>query len=775
MRSPWRVSLCTLVVVGITAIAHSQDPFGGDSMGSDPFGAATGDDPFGAAPGNDAGFGGFGNAPAAAANPAADAPQTQAVEVNDPDPLVRIVRSNPPKSPEEYSDAIGWMTRIRRWDEVGRLLTSLASENWDQAQLASLSRQAGSAMWIRLRGLGDALSSEQQATVSQILRAPAEIAASPGWIDGWIAKLSSSSPGEKQLAQLRLQDGNRAAIKRLADSLLAGSTKVSSKTLVETMMLFGQEGIDALKASAAVPDSEKSHRVVMGLAEFPKSGFSAELGAALYSTKYSSEQRDALSGRIAELYSSVPNDEVVRSYLAKKYDNAEAAYRASRLTKKDMSDRIWLPMQDGSVLAMESTIPNGQLMSLARLAKLRMQVGGLSAADEAHCMAAVLQSAYQTDPGLNSSLQVAGLFGTDQVASADQFQDAFEVASNKDFHGGALRALQLAAQAEQPSVTFFSNLLNDPRPVIRYSALVELSKLNPTEPFGHEGAAVRTALEMNQLGTGPHALVVGLRSELLQVAQEQIQRAAAARVTVANSARAALMALDGSDPIELVFVVDRVSDQSLHELLQRIRNSKKGRAVPVAVLTDELYPYERSLIGSQGGTIASVMSRDPAQMQRVISLMQQELDTQPLSAEDRSALALEAGRFITTITSEPERYPFYPLGQLHSQIVDSAMNLDQASEIKVLAGISTNASQKQLLELAANSRLGAKMVNQAANAFGESVKRSGLKLDERTVNNCYDDYNRLAPNDPVIANSLGHILDVMEASAGHATWPKPLR
>ena len=89
--------------------------------------------------------------------------------------------------------------------------------------------------------------------------------------------------------------------------------------------------------------------------------------------------------------------------------------------------------------------------------------------------------------------------------------------------------------------------------------------------------------------------------------------------------------------------------------------------------------------------------------------------------------------------------------------------------------MSTKASQEQLLKKAINSRLGTEIVNQAANGSSESVKRNGMLLGRTTVENAYDDYNRLAPNDPTVARALGHILDVMETNAGQATWPKPLR
>ena len=776
MRSFMRLSLAVFLVLGLDTFANAQDPFG-EPDGGDPFGTATGDDPFNAAPGNGSGFGGFGAAPAAGTSAPADAAApSQGLDLNDPDPLVRIVRSNPPESPSELADAITWMTRIKRWDEVGRLLTDLSTKNWTQTQLAELSRSAGSAMWIRLRGMDDVLSGEQLQTVAQILEAPAKIASSPGWLDGWIAKLASNSPGERQLAQLRLQDGNRAAIKRLVDNLVGGSSSVDAKTLVQTLRLFGQDGVDALRAACSIPEPSKAHRVILGLAEFPKSGFSAELGAALHSTKYSQEQRDALKKSLATIYDRVPKANAVSEYLSAKYENALGDYQAARLSGKDIQDWNWAPSADGqSIQAVQSTVANRKLSKLARLAQLRLQLGDMPASQRASCVASVLQHAYQANSGLNDTVDAQALFGSAASLNTQDLEEVFDAATDMDFHGAALRALQLAASVNLPSVTFFSNLLTDSRPIIRYSALAELSKLDPKEPYGGEGAAVRTALEMNHLGSGPHALIVGLRSELLQVAQQQIQQFTAADVTVANSAQAALLELNSGDPVELIFVVDRVNDQSLFELIQRLRNSKRGHAVPIAVLTDQLYAHERSLISTQGGVLSSVMSRDPSQMKRILQKMYLELDTEPMTAEDRSALALEAGRFITTISSQPEQYPFYQLGQLHTQIVASAANLDQASEVKVLAGMSTKASQEQLLKKAINSRLGTEIVNQAANGFSESVKRNGMLLGRITVENAYDDYNRLAPNDPTVARALGHILDVMEANAGQATWPKPLR
>ena len=42
----------------------------------------------------------------------------------------------------------------------------------------------------------------------------------------------------------------------------------------------------------------------------------------------------------------------------------------------------------------------------------------------------------------------------------------------------------------------------------------------------------------------------------------------------------------------MIIIVDRVHDLSLFELLQRLRKTQGGGALPIAVMTDQLYPRD---------------------------------------------------------------------------------------------------------------------------------------------------------------------------------------
>lgn len=766
MQPRMSLSHSILIALLVSSVGLSQDPFSG-----------AGNDPFATPAGTDAGFGAFGaaNQPATST---ASAAAPEAVDLNDPDPLVRILRATPPSSPSEMADGLNWMARIKRWDEAGRLLDLVASKNWSLDQKATLSRTAGSALWIRLRGQQAELTAEQKSLVSEILRAPSTLAKSPQWIDGWIEKLGSESAGERRLAQYRLQDGSHSAIEKLVQRLLNGDANIPSSILAATIQSFGRDGIDALRAACMVDNPAGVFRVLSGIAALKERNFSAELGAALYGRVLTDKQRKELAEALAGKHNGLPSEKDVLTFLNRKFADAMAAYQTARANKSGISDWVWQLSSDRqAVSAVESASPTRELERLAQVAALQLQQTSLPTDSAPLAIASVLQRAYQMSPEQGQSEAAASLLVDISKLAPNQeanWERVYAVANELNFHGAALRTLQMIGESESPSLDFLSDQLKDTRPVIRYSALAAVANIDPQSIYRGADRAVSTALEMSRLAGGPNSLIIGLQSEIRQVANQQVQAITGGQATTVNSARNALLALASGEPIELIFVVDRVSDQSVFELLQRVRNTVKGRSIPIAVLTEELYSHERAWIAGNGGVVSSVLSRDPSQMQRVIAEMMNELDTEPLNPDDREKFSRTGGRFLAKIAAEPERYRFYPLGNWREQMVSTALNLDAGSEIRLLAGLASVESQLRLVEMAGNRQFGYEIQKSAATGFGQSVQRYGLLLNRTAVKRSYDTYNRLGEDNPSIANSLGYVLDVIEANAGKAEWPASL-
>ncbi len=757
--------------IGPTAVLHAQNPF--DSGAFDP--GTTTSDPQSA-------FGAFGGpnspmVPAAANQPAA------APEEKDPDPVVRMLRASPPKTPEDMADGLTWMVRIRRWDEVGRLLDQIQSAGWSLSQRAALARSGKSSLWVRLRSDQAELSDPQREIVMQILRAPAEIARDLKWIDGWIAKLGSSSAGERRLAQLRLQDGGSVAVQQLVSRLLSGDSAATPIMLAGTIVEFGSDGVDALQAACLVADPQRSARVLFALAELPSKKFTAELGAGLVSTTLPDDLRAKLAEILLAKYGGLPPEDAVYALLSKRFDESLEEYQMARSGDGGLPDSVWRLTPDRmSIQRVEVPAKDRMLERTSQLATLRMRLSAATSADRVEGGVVLLQRAYRMSPQLElRELEVPWYTETqaDRMPEAGYWEQVFAQAGVWQMHGAAVRSLQMMGQAVNAGqlvapMDFLSRLLSDPRPMIRYTALETVASIGPTQPYWGMEKAIETAWEMTQLAGGPHALVIGLQAELRQAAQQQLQLQTGADVTAVNSARAALLALHEGKPIELVVIVDRVVDQSIFELLQRLRQANRSQSLPIAVLTDQLYPHERQLIDDTAGVISSVLSRNAEQMERVVRMLLDSLDTSPMTAADRGNFAGVGGKFLATIAGDRERYGFYPVADWHDRLVNTMGGMTPSSRISLLAGLGSTESQRKLAMMTASGNLDEQERLEAAKAFGRSVRQFGMILSREDVAQSYDLYNQLGPTDPVAVKSIGLILDVMEAHAGKMLWPEGL-
>ncbi len=761
--------VCSFWLALSATIAHGQNPFGDSPMGDNPFGAS---DPATTAA-TAAPFGGL--APAANAAPAAVATgdASSARLEPDPNPVVRLLRETPPQTPKEMAQGLSWVVRFKRWDEVRRLLDTVAAKNWSLAELSELAKSGEPSLWMRLSIDEAGLSDQQRKLVDDVLAAPGKLASDPAWLDSWIEKLADVQPGQRRLAQLRLQDGGEVAILRLLERLLAGDAKVDQGMLAGTVAEFGADGVDALKAACLVKDPERAGRACLGIAEIPGNEFSAELGAALSSSVLSPQTRAALAEIVLRRFNKLPSPESIHDYLAERFRIKLGSYQLTRTSEVPIPDVVWRPTVDGrSVQAIAATDKDRQLESVAQLAAHRLNLT-MSTTDELiDCGAVILQRAYQIQPGIEQFADRSALlapFNQLVAVESSYWIGVFDRATELQLHGGAVRAVQMLIDSAAGNYTvpldFLTKLLGDSRPIVRFLALKHIAMLDPQQPFAGAEKALAVALEMSRLGNGPHALVVGMNSELRLAAEQQLELQAGARVTTAHSARSALLALDGATPIEMVVIVDRMADQSIYELLQRLRSSERGRALPIAVLTDELYQHERRLVTESPAIVTSVLSRKPEQMQLVVGQLMQRLDTQPFSADERNDFARIAGAFLSRIGSDRDTYAFYPLSDFRSDMLVVGTGLATDSRLALLSGLGTRESQQQLVGFASRGSLTPEERLQAAQAWEQSVNRFGMNLGREDVLRAYDTYNRLGPNDPATAKALGVVLDVIERRA----------
>lgn len=743
----------------IAAPAAGQNPFEASPAGDNPFGASSMADeptPFGGSAADD-------RAAAADNAPAAAAPPQE-----DNNPIVRLLRETPPQTPREMSQGLEWVVRLKRWDEVRRLLDEIAAKSWQLSELAELAKAAEPGLWLRLSIDEAGLSEPQRQLVDKILAAPAQLAADVAWLDQWIDRLGHAQAGERRLAQLRLQDGGRVAIERLLQRLLSGDARVEPGMLAGTLAQFGEQGQDALRAAALTRDPQRAGRVLLGLAEVPGNIFSAEVGAGLASTQLSAETHEQLTEVVQRRYGRVPSTATLHDFLRRMFKASLGDYQQTRANDLPVTQWVWRTTADGnSVQAVEASEQDRVLEAVARLAGHRLTLAQVTTDDLVDCGAVLSQRAYQVSPVEAGGWLVD--FSAQVAEDPSYWIRVFDRASELQFHGGAVKVVYVLTTGGLGGLglpdDFLTRLLGDERPPVRYLALQYLAQQGPPVDFAAAEKATRVALEMTQLGRGPRVLVVGRSAELRAAAEQQLVQQIAAQVTSAHSAQAALLALEGATPIEMIVIVDRLADQSLFELLQRLRGSRRGQALPIAVMTDELYKHEQRLIAETPGVVVSLLSRAPDHMQRVVSQLEQRLDTRSFTAQQRSAFASSATEFLTRIAGDRQRFARYAVSDVRTELLSLGTDLPYAAQLQVLAGLGGRSGQLQLSVFARRESLSAAERMQAAEAFANSVQRSGVQLGREEVLATYDAYNSLGPQDPATAAALGVVLDAIERRA----------
>ncbi len=772
-KSHFAIAFALLLAVA----ARAQEPFGSSPMESNPFGSA---DPSAAVEPSSP-FGGVerpvGGEPAVELNNAATTN-----EVAEANPVVLMLRENPPETPVEMAKGLSWMMRFKRWDEVRRLLDSVIAKNWSLPELSELSKSGDPTLWLRLSVDEAGLNEAQRGIVESVLAAPSQLARDSAWLDKWIDRLAHPQAGERRLAQIKLLDGGEVAIQQLLQRLMSGDAKIDAGMLAGTVAEFGETGVGALRAACLVKDFERAERVLLGIAEIPEQTFSAELGAALSSSRLSEPARSELAQLLSRKYGKLPSAEEIREFLIKKFDSQFASYQTIRNSNRPELEVVWRQSADGKFIQpVKSRIAESRLQAAAQLAAHRMNLTIATTEDLVDCTAIVLQNAYQVDSALQTS-ELASIFMTslDHVAAKDPgfWIRVFDRATELQLHAGAVRASQMLIQSapgpHHVPLDFMERLLSDSRPILRYIALNKIAEIDPRQSFAGAEKTLEVALEMTRLGSGPHALVVGRHAEQRQAAQQQLQIQIGANVTSVDSARAALKALESPVPIELVLLVDRVADQSVYELLQRLRGSARGRDLPIAILTEELYQHERRLIAEMRGVVASILSSSPQQMQRVVDEMIAQLDTMPLTVGERIEFATVAAQFLARLAGDRETYAFYPVSDWRVELAEIGQGLETGPRLELLSGVGSSDSQLQLVSLASNAGTAGDDRWRAAVAFGKSVRRFGIKLGREDILRIYDLYNTLGPNDSATAKALGLALDVIEAHAGKKAWPEGL-
>jgi CheY-like chemotaxis protein len=736
------------------------------------------DDPFGAAPAA---------RPAAGSTPAADG-QRPAVDLKsllpslEHDPIVRSFRALPPQSPEQYGRGLVQLHRIGRWDVIQQWVNEMQAAPWSPEQKAALYRAGQADVWLRMSGGDSPLPIDQQQWLAALSNLAADQASSPAAIRESIARLASDSPVQRQRAASELLTAGEIGTVELVRTFATGQLELSPASLAELLKASPEPAYAAVRAVMQSENHQVRGRILPVLARLPREVGLPELVAEALRGEHSplSTAASSLLTRMGQPVSELPAARLhwLGQQLELEVSQAERQRLLDPGTPPDSF--VWeVPAvaawrwNDDQQLLTQVPLPPGlaQHARALELAKLWLRADRFQGRQAPLATALVLEEAFRRHDELLVSEPLAGLTPWLAGPAFDELPStllsaAWEVADRHRWLGASLRLTQAlgmitatgSAAADGARQRLEAALLAS-HPAVRSTAVMALAESHLRGDGPVSSRWTDGLIEMLTWQAQPVALVVGRDPLLRQRAVDTLASAQISSLTV-SSAKQALGMFDATAPIEMVLLVDQVSDMKIGTLVERVRQYPRAAGLPIGIIEGV---DVAGLTSSQGIARLSWVGQASGQEQRWLGPMKSVAELW-LEPADRLYLAALAGRMLSQVAASREAVVRAGLHRCEEQLVALTTNPLLASEaIDAVTALATCRSQRELLNLVCETQQPEMIRRRAAQRFNHSVRQYGVKLNGQDILAQYHRYNLQGPTDPLLAELLGGALDTIEA------------
>ncbi|MDZ4850631.1 MAG: hypothetical protein SGI77_15200 [Pirellulaceae bacterium] len=523
--------------------------------------------------------------------------------------VVQSLQQRPPQNAIDISRAILYMVRIERWDEVGRYLNQLATLPLDATTASKMTRSVGLETWFKVGSNVEKVSEEQRALVHKILELSSGAVRSQTSVSNAISQLNSKELLDRKRGVLAIQGAGESGIAALLESV-ASSSKPAAPIVSELIITMGDEGKAALKASISTSDSIARERLLLIAARTPGNDYLAELMASVSVLPPTSPTYQVVAKVLAPSGQTLPSADAAQRLVLGRMEAQLKLYHSLRREATVKTYGVWRWSSDGKHLLSElDDAASIHLEEAYRLAYLAIQLAPHTSIDSPLATSIILERNYRIAPTIELDLPAFQRnFKPFEKSENLEYLGAVSDTSMKNgLLGSQLRSIQAIGnairKAPQNTATSMARLMaavkNSP-PAIRYSAASALTQLLDSDTkFEGRYTFEQTKQEMLELESKPLALVVGGASELRDALATQLSMLGI-RTLESKSARETMRLIQKPNPIEYVFIVDKVLEMNLSELVQRLRTSPRTRLLPLAVLTDRISSDQRTHLEIEG-------------------------------------------------------------------------------------------------------------------------------------------------------------------------------
>jgi len=685
---------------------------------------------------------------------------------NERSAVVRSLRMNPPRSAAELAKAIQLTARIRRWDEVGHWLDELKRLGVDETKASQMVQAVGTETFLSLVVREADLTEDQRGSVQKILDLANASASDPTRLRTHVLALLSQSKSERVQGFRALESAGHRGVKALIDYLLSEQAVAPNATMAEAFSLMGNPAFLAWQAAMLTSDARARGRLALLAARLGEPSLALDICTVANDNQVPEQVRQSLQKVVADRNKTIPNGAGIFRHAIDQLQQTLKDYQRIRWSDEADSFLSWQLSSDGrSVVEQPARESDLRWARAVQLASLALRSSAPADIESALAVAVQLEDSAKKSAGTSRFEEVA-------IELPATIRDSYEfgcliwdAAEGANLASAQLLAIKNLARWVMPSTMpnavrdRLSRAAKSGYGPVRYEAASSL--LRALYAGSEEGKSELTELrfdgrnwlerilsEMRNLEGRPLALVVGGNSELKTHTRELLE-AFSYRVIETSSASQTMGALRDLLPIESIFIVDKVLEMDLGQLVQRIRANPSTASCPIAILAASLSRGEHSVATSDTRVVMGSVTPEQAGFADILRRMRIVTQAPQIDSANRIAWS-EASR---------------------AYWVDRQGQFDLENPKPMQSPlVETPAGQRHLISVVLDKTQSMPKREQASQIFVQSVKQFGLLISTETANAQYHEYNTRGPDEMSLRVVLGRVLDAIEASQGQKSW-----
>jgi CheY-like chemotaxis protein len=569
-----------------------------------------------------------------------------------------------------------------------------------------------------------------------------------------------------------LLDAHEYAVPPLLSVLNDPARKAAHPLAREALVLLRQDAIEPLLAVLEGPDSAAKVAAVEVLGQMGANQATAPLVALFASPKSTSHLRAAAEQALLNLHGKLPSAREAAAYLEKETRAVLSEERRLPVNADGFVDSwIWDPAK-AQLAPAKLSANQARSHKAAQLARLLYE---LSPSDPQHrrlyLVSTLAAEAYRVGRDNPVPRDQGSVFYAAAGMGVAAVEDALSFALEHGHAAAATVAVQvlgeigdtaLLVRGKTPSPLAQALIHDDAR--LRFAATQAITGMMPAAHFAGLSYLKKALVAFATLPNERRALVGFPNVETGAKLAGMVNSLDFETETATNGRELLLKAVKAGEN-ELILVSSRIDRAPLYLVLQDLRNHAHTAATPIIVLAedDELGELREGL---DDDPLTSVVLR-PRELQAVQYAVESALNrageriVPPAVREEQAQRAL---RSIAALSAaEPKIFDF----REYEQDLLPLLYLPSRGPLvaQVIDDLGTHASQQALLAIANRTSQPIQSRQAATLAFGESVRRFGVRLTKDEILRQYDRYNASEFEDAATQELLGAVLDAIELRA----------